>query len=466
MSKKQKSIVFLHPDLGIGGAERLVIDAAVGLQNRGHKVTIFTSHCDPTHCFDEARDGILDVRVRGNTLVPPSLFGRLTILCATLRQLHLVFTIALGSSELGELTPDTFLVDQLSACVPLLRFLGPRKSRVLFYCHFPDKLLVRGEEGKGWVRKAWAILKSIYRVPFDWMEEWSTGCSDGIVVNSRFTRGVFGRVFPRLRGRVPGVVYPCVDIAAGKDESAERKYIWEGKKMVLSINRFEKKKDVGLAIRAFAGLKTEEREGTRLVVAGGYDPRMTENVSYHKELTALAESLGLRTATAQNVVTALSIPQDIDVLFILSVPSQFKSTLLSEARLLIYTPQNEHFGIVPLEAMLVGVPVLAANSGGPTETVVDGKTGWLRSVDQLDEWTDVIRRALHGLSEKQLQQMGEEGTRRVKKEFSQEKMAQTFDDELEKLEHGNRPAIFTQDLISILAIVGACTAVVLWLLFR
>lgn len=55
-------IVFFHPDLGIGGAERLVIDAAVGLQNRGHKVTIFTSHCDPKHCFDEARDGKLSPR--------------------------------------------------------------------------------------------------------------------------------------------------------------------------------------------------------------------------------------------------------------------------------------------------------------------------------------------------------------------------------------------------------------------
>jgi hypothetical protein len=52
-----KTIVFLHPDLGIGGAERLVVDAAVGLQRRGHKVVIFTSHCDPKHCFDEARDG-------------------------------------------------------------------------------------------------------------------------------------------------------------------------------------------------------------------------------------------------------------------------------------------------------------------------------------------------------------------------------------------------------------------------
>lgn len=42
---------------GVGGAERLVIDAAVGLLERGHKVTIYTSHCDKNHCFDEARDG-------------------------------------------------------------------------------------------------------------------------------------------------------------------------------------------------------------------------------------------------------------------------------------------------------------------------------------------------------------------------------------------------------------------------
>jgi alpha-1,3/alpha-1,6-mannosyltransferase len=57
MADKKQHVVFFHPDLGIGGAERLVIDAAVGLQNRGHKVTIFTSYCDPNHCFDEARDG-------------------------------------------------------------------------------------------------------------------------------------------------------------------------------------------------------------------------------------------------------------------------------------------------------------------------------------------------------------------------------------------------------------------------
>lgn len=57
MAEKKKSILFIHPDLGIGGAERLVVDAAVGLQERGHKVVVYTSHCDKAHAFDEARDG-------------------------------------------------------------------------------------------------------------------------------------------------------------------------------------------------------------------------------------------------------------------------------------------------------------------------------------------------------------------------------------------------------------------------
>ena len=31
-------VLFLHPDLGLGGAERLVVDAAVALAGRGHRV--------------------------------------------------------------------------------------------------------------------------------------------------------------------------------------------------------------------------------------------------------------------------------------------------------------------------------------------------------------------------------------------------------------------------------------------
>ncbi len=50
-------IAFIHPDLGIGGAERLIVDAAIALQAKGHEVVLYTSHHDPHHCFVETRNG-------------------------------------------------------------------------------------------------------------------------------------------------------------------------------------------------------------------------------------------------------------------------------------------------------------------------------------------------------------------------------------------------------------------------
>lgn len=151
-------------------------------------------------------------------------------------------------------------------------------------------------------------------------------------------------------------------------------------------------------------------------------------MSYHKELVALAESLDLKTATTGTLTTALNVPDDIEVLFLLSVPSKLKEILLKSAKLLVYTPSNEHFGIVPLEAMLDGVPVLAANTGGPLETVVDGKTGWHCPPDNVEKWTAVMNKVLHEMSKQELKTMGEMGMERVKKEFSDVKMAERLDD--------------------------------------
>ncbi len=54
-----------------------------------------------------------------------------------------------------------------------------------------------------------------------------------------------------------------------------------------------------------------------------------------------------------------------------------RAALLTACVGVLYTPQHEHFGIVPLEAMASGRPVIACNSGGPTESVLSGVTGFL-----------------------------------------------------------------------------------------
>lgn len=199
--------------------------------------------------------------------------------------------------------------------------------------------------------------------------------------------------------------------------------------------------------------KKEAKSNTEL---GGYDQRVSENVEYHTELERLADSLSLLHATAKAIPTALAIPPSIEVLFLLSVPGAFKSTLLRNAELLVYTPSNEHFGIVPVEAMQEGVPVLAANSGGPLETVVDGQTGWLRDVKNVSQWTDVMRKVLVELSPSDIETMGRRGRERVAAEFSRTTMARRFESKLVDLADSERKLFVEwRDILLAIALCGA-----------
>ena len=99
---------------------------------------------------------------------PRTIKGKLHILFANLRQLHLCTYL------LSPLAPkyDVYFVDQLSTCVPLLRSLG--KTRVVFYCHFPDKLLADGAYVEGKAQRKGSLLKRLYRFPVDKLEEVTT----------------------------------------------------------------------------------------------------------------------------------------------------------------------------------------------------------------------------------------------------------------------------------------------------
>lgn len=210
---------------------------------------------------------------------------------ASLRQLHLTVSVLTEMGRTGKenkeatvsaqkgtqgYQDDIFIIDQLPACVPILKTLGEQfaqgggKQRILFYCHFPDQLLARRNEGNLILR----LLKEAYRYPLDWFEGWAMSASDKVVANSNFTRGVVKRVFGSERLGDVKIVYPCVDTKepVSSQKQAETEVVngelWGGKKILLSINRFERKKGIDLAIRAYNGLSKDDRKGTRLVIAG------------------------------------------------------------------------------------------------------------------------------------------------------------------------------------------------------
>ena len=72
-------------------------------------------------------------------------------------------------------------------------------------------------------------------------------------------------------------------------------------------------------------------------------------------------------------------------MFLRTITNNDRALLLDEATVLLYTPENEHFGIVPVEGMYNGCIVIACNSGGPTESILHSKTGFLLSPDK-EEW--------------------------------------------------------------------------------
>jgi len=68
------------------------------------------------------------------------------------------------------------------------------------------------------------------------------------------------------------------------------------------------------------------------------------------------------------------------------VPAQKMKSLYGRCYAVLFAAMDEDFGIIPLEAMAAEKPIIAVNEGGPKETIISGKTGFLvNSVSEMQE---------------------------------------------------------------------------------
>jgi glycosyltransferase involved in cell wall biosynthesis len=116
------------------------------------------------------------------------------------------------------------------------------------------------------------------------------------------------------------------------------------------LGRLKRYKGVDIVIRAFARVKDPR---ARLEIAGTGD--------YRPALERLVESLDLRSRVA----------------FLGFVTEEQKLSLLRRAWALAFASPKEGWGMTNLEAAACGTPVIASNSPGLRESVVDGSTGML-----------------------------------------------------------------------------------------
>ncbi|WP_028320867.1 glycosyltransferase [Desulfatiglans anilini] len=398
-ASRRLKIAILHPELGIGGAERLMVDAAVELSALGHEVRIFTARYDPGRSFAETSTGGFSIAVRGRP-VPGAVRNRFRAVFSIVRMLLLSF-----STRVGEFKPDIFLCDLVPHVLPFLQWITGKP--VVFYCHYPDLLLTPVRQGA----YTW------YRIFFDRLEKRAMRLhADQILVNSEFTAKVFRDTFQGLKYPEPSVVYPGVPVerfASGSPPRLEGLMQLEPDDLfILSLNRFDPRKNLGLAIESLDCLRQEIGPETFshmwLVMAGGYDESLPENRDVLEDLRGLAQRLGLLDR----------------VVFLKSVTDEQRAGLLKGCHCLVYTSQDEHFGIGIVEGMAASRPVVAVNRGGPLETVIDGVTGFLRENEP-----EAFARALAllvaepGLADR----MGAAGCVRAQQLFSREAFGRRLD---------------------------------------
>lgn len=388
MTKSELDVALIHRDLGIGGGERLVIDAARCLQRAGHRVTLFTGHHDPAHSFEETRDGTLDVRVRP-TIFPDHLFQRARLPCNVAR----MSALAAGAALSGRF--DIVFCDLIPHAIPAVKLFS--RAKILYYCHYPDRRI--GEQMN--------LPRRLYRTPLDRLEESGLRLADRILVNSRFTAAQFRKAYPALRGVSTDVLYPGVDPATYRERMDGASS--SGEIMLLSLNRFVRYKNIGLALDALAALRPLVPpalfERISLVVAGGVDPCVHENAEVLEELQQRARALGVAAR----------------VVFKPSCSEAERLRLLSTCRCLVYTSDEEHFGYGVVEAMAARRPVVAVKSGGPLEIVADGETGFL-ALPAAEAFAAAIARLV--LDRAAADRMGRAARRSVRAQFSLDAFAE------------------------------------------
>ena len=142
---------------------------------------------------------------------------------------------------------------------------------------------------------------------------------------------------------------------------------------VLSVGRLVPRKGFDTVVRALVGVPDAE-----LVIAGGPAAGQLSGDPEAARLARLAERFGV--ADRVRLVGA--------------VPRPDLPALLRSADLVVCTPWYEPFGLVPLEAMACGVPVVASAVGGFLDTVVDGATGALVPPRRPDRLAAAMRRLL------------------------------------------------------------------------
>lgn len=228
--------------------------------------------------------------------------------------------------------------------------------------------------------------------------EFSIQRSDRLTAVSEYLRRETVEHFDVPAERIT-VVPNFVDLTAYRRdlEPCHRSKLSEpGEKIIMHISNFRPVKRVEDVVRVFAGISRRLR--SRLLLIGDGPDR----------------------GRAQQLADELGVGKR--VLFLGKQESV--AELLACADLFLLTSSSESFGLVALEAMACGVPVVATRVGGVPEVVPDGVAGWLAPVGDIEA---MVEHSVRVLSDDALWNSTSLAARAAAQEYSAESVVPRYE---------------------------------------
>ncbi len=362
-----------------GGAERVLLKIA-----ERYKAKIYTAEYDPTNTFEGFKD--LEVEVIGKKygILP---YGRAAQ------------GLNYGLSFYNLTLKDDY--DVINPHMAPSHWIRNHNERVLWYCHTPLRDIYDLYHYR-------LSLKKLHQKPVHiigarvvrGMDQKVTKRIETIVANSYNTRSRVVKYYNRPDATVLGGGVEYEKFRHGSDD-----------KYFLYPSRISPNKRQDYAIRAFSIFKRQVK-GYRLVLVGAVSKdRFYHN--YYKNVAALAKAVG-----------------DVDI--ITDADEKRLRGLYANCTAVLYTPMNEDYGLVPLEGMSSGKPIIGVREGGIKETVEDGETGML--VDSIDGMGNAMAEIAG--NPKIAEAMGRKGRKRVVKHYSWARFFKEFDKILRSVKRG------------------------------
>lgn len=346
-------------NLSFGGAKRVVQEHVKGLVALGHVVDLYTTDED-VDIFDPSLYASKTHKYAASEKFEPVFFGRLYSDYKNfifLNNLHKKI-----AKDINKRKYDVVLVhpDFLTQAPFLLRYL---KSPSAYYCQEPLRIAyeysLKFKENVSFPKKFYEMTTRAIRKKIDQENTRSATLTIASCFHVRERMISAYDVFPRV-------------IYCGVDEK------------IFKPNKVRKKNQV-----FFVGSKNVSIDGYDL--AEGAIKLIPAKIRPRLHVVSWKKSNGQRLSEEELV------------------------QIYNESIATISSSRFETFGLVPLESMACGVPVVATNVSGHRETVVNNKTGFLVDFDQ-KEFAEKIEYLIKNKSE--AEKIGENARRHVEKNLS------------------------------------------------